>query len=116
MRHHFREPQVFIPIHPTAPMTEIDHLDRDLKQVIEDTNFAIGYVQAEAQENESLARDPTPDWNGVECTRAEHFANSDGEYGWRAYVRGLDGCPRLRAHLRSKLLNKGWDNAEVVSA
>jgi hypothetical protein len=115
MRSHFRPTEIVLPIHPSDPMIETDHLGNDLKQMIEDCNFLIGHVQHDAAENESLAKE-SPDWGCVECTGAEHFANHAGQIGWRVYVSGLNTSPRLRAHLRSKLLNKGWDNAEVLSA
>jgi hypothetical protein len=115
MRNHFTAPQVLIPVDHTQPMREIDALGEDLNRIIEDCNFCLGEAQQEAGENESLAREVC-DWTTAECTASEHWAHSDGRIGWRVFVAGCDRAPRLRAHLRGKLLSRGWDHVEVVPA
>lgn len=73
------------------------------------------YIDTEL--NESLRGLQRVDWTEIECVRTERWLDSNGDLGWRAYIGGPDrNNPKLQALLRSKLLNDGWDHAEVVAA
>lgn len=73
-------------------------------------NAELQLAQADAQENESLARERV-DWDAVVCIRTEVFHDSEGRFGWRCFVRGL--TPRLSAYIADRMRNAGWQGAEV---
>lgn len=70
----------------------------------------------EREENESLY-DEGREWSNLSCARVERFIDGAGNMGWRAYIDTQGrSFPVLMGYVRDRLLNAGWDGAEVAAA